>query len=192
MFVPNARTALLPIDVQQAFDDPRWGTRDNPAMEANGLRLVEAWRARGWPLLHVRHDSVTPGSTLHPLHPGNAFKPGYGPRGDEPVVAKSVNAAFIGTDLELRLRRLDVDAVVVFGITTDMCVSTTARVAANLGFRVAVAGDACACFGHVGRDGRAIAAGDVARVHLATLHAEFAEVVDADALLARIGSKMAA
>ena len=189
MFGPTARTALLPIDVQRAFDDPSWGRRDNPAMEANGLRLLAAWRERGWPVLHVRHDSVTPGSTLHPAHPGNAFKPGYGPRGDEPVVPKSVNAAFIGTDLELRLRRLDVDAVVVFGITTDMCVSTTTRVAANLGFRTALVGDACACFDLVGVDGRTVAAEDVARVHLATLNAEFAEVVDTEALLARIATR---
>ena len=188
----DARTALLPIDVQQAFDDPRWGRRNNPAMEANGLRLLAAWRARGWPVIHVRHDSVTPGSTLHPSAPGNAFKPGYGPLGDEPVVAKSVNAAFIGTDLELRLRRLDVRTVVVFGITTDMCVSTTARVAGNLGFATIVAGDATATFDLRDTRGVVIPAEDVARTHLATLHAEFAEVVDTDELLARLSALHAA
>jgi nicotinamidase-related amidase len=188
MIALDARTALLPIDVQQAFDDPRWGRRNNPAMEANGLRLLAAWRARGWPVIHVRHDSVTPGSTLHPSASGNAFKPGYGPVGGEPVVAKSVNAAFIGTDLELRLRRLDVRAVVVFGITTDMCVSTTARVASNLGFATIVAGDATATFDLRDTRGIVIPAEDVARTHLATLHAEFAEVVDTDELLARTAS----
>jgi nicotinamidase-related amidase len=139
-------------------------------------------------VIHVRHDSVTPGSTLQPAHPGNAFKPGYGPQGDEPVVSKSVNAAFIGTDLEVRLRRLDVASVVVFGITTDMCVSTTTRVASNLGFRTALVGDASACFDVVGPDGRTVAAEDIARAHLATLHAEFAEVVGTEALLARIAA----
>jgi nicotinamidase-related amidase len=187
MFVPTARTALLPIDVQRAFDDPRWGRRNNPAMEANGLRLLAAWRQRGWPVVHVRHDSVTPGSTLHPSAPGNAFKAGYGPVGDEPVVAKSVNAAFIGTDLELRLRRLDVDSVVLFGITTDMCVSTSTRVASNLGFTSLVVGDATASFDLRDTRGAVIPAEEVARIHLATLHAEFAEVVDTDALLGRIG-----
>jgi nicotinamidase-related amidase len=182
----DARTALLPIDVQLAFDDPRWGRRGNPAMEANGLRLLAAWRERGWPLLHVRHDSVTAGSTLHPSSPGNAFKPGYGPRGAEPVIAKSVNAAFIGTDLELRLRRLDVRTVVLFGITTDMCVSTSARVASNLGFATVVVGDATATFDLRDTGGAVIAAEEVARIHLATLNAEFAEVVDTDALLARL------
>jgi nicotinamidase-related amidase len=107
-------------------------------------------------------------------------------------VAKSVNAAFIGTDLELRLRRLDVDSVVLFGITTDMCVSTSTRVASNLGFASLVVGDATATFDLRDTRGQVIAAEEVARIHLATLHAEFAEVVDTDALLARVGALAAA
>jgi hypothetical protein len=64
----------------------------------------------------------------------------------EPVVAKSVNAAFIGTDLDLRLRRLGAQQLVVFGISTDMCVSTKIRVGANLGWRMMLVEDACDCF----------------------------------------------
>ena len=82
--------------------------------------------------------------------------PGFEPQGGEPLVTKSVNAAFIGTDLDLRLRRLGVEQVVLFGLTTDMCVSTTARVAANLGYRTVVVGDASACFDLPGADGRMI------------------------------------
>ncbi len=180
----DARTALIPIDVQQAFDLP---ASSNPAMEANGLRLLAAWRAAGLPLLHVRHDSVKPGSPFTPGTPGNALRPGFQPRGDEPLVTKSVNAAFIGTDLDLRLRRLGVDRVVLFGMTTDMCVSTTARVAANLGYRTIVVGDACACFALEGADGQRVGAADLQRAHLATLHAEFATVVDTGAVLAAFG-----
>lgn len=181
---PN--TALIPIDVQQAFDHPPWPRRNNPAMESNGLRLLAAWRASGRPLVHVRHDSVVPGSTLAASHPGNALRPGFEPLGNEPLVSKSVNAAFIGTDLDLRLRRLGIGSVVLFGISTDMCVSTTARVAANLGYRTIVVGDACFCFDQVDADGRILPAEEVQRVHLATLRAEFAEVCDTDALLAAL------
>ena len=177
-------TALIPIDVQRGFDYPPWPPRNNPAMEANGQRLLAAWRQSGRPLLHVRHDSIQAGSSLRPDHPGNAFRPGFEPRDGEAVVAKSVNAAFIGTDLDLRLRRLGVSSVVLFGISTDMCVSTTARVASNLGYRTIVVGDASACFDLVDGDGRTIFADEVSRVHLATLRAEFAEVVDTEALLA--------
>ena len=180
-------TALIPIDVQQGFDHAPWPRRNNPEMETNGQRLLAAWRARGLPLIHVRHDSIHAGSSLHPLHPGHAFRPGFEPQGDEAVVGKSVNAAFIGTDLELRLRRLGVTGVVLFGISTDMCVSTTARVASNLGYRTLVVGDACACFDLQDADGSVIDADTIQRAHLATLRTEFAEVLDTDAVLAELG-----
>jgi nicotinamidase-related amidase len=183
----DERTALIPIDVQQGFDHAPWPPRNNPDMEANGLRLLAAWRASGRPLIHVQHDSVVPGSTFAPSHPGNAFKPGYEPLAGEPLVRKSVNAAFIGTDLDLRLRRLGVTSVVLFGISTDMCVSTTARVAANLGYRTLVVGDASFCFDQPDADGGVIPAEDIHRAHLATLRAEFAEVVDTDTVAAALG-----
>lgn len=180
----DQNTVLIPIDVQRGFDYPPWGRRDNPAMEANGRRLLAAWRSSGRPLIHVRHDSVIAGSSLHPDHPGNAFREGFEPHAGEAVVGKSVNAAFIGTDLDLRLRRLGVGNVVLFGISTDMCVSTTARVASNLGYRTLVVGDACTCFDLADADGVVIAAEDISRAHLATLRAEFAEVIDTDAAIA--------
>ena len=181
---PN--TVLLPIDVQRGFDFPPWGRRDNPDMDDNGRRLLSAWRAAGRPLIHVRHDSVIDGSSLHPAHPGNAFRNGFAPHDGEPVVAKSVNAAFIGTDLDLRLRRLGVTSVVLFGISTDMCVSTTARVASNLGYRTFVVADACQCFDLPDGAGGTIRAEDIARAHLATLRAEFAEVVKTEAVIAAL------
>jgi nicotinamidase-related amidase len=155
-------------------------------MEANGLHLLEAWRASGRPLIHVNHASVIPGSTLAAAHPGHAFRPGYEPQAGEPLVTKSVNAAFIGTDLDLRLRRLGITSVVLFGISTDMCVSTTARVAANLGYRTIVVGDACFCFDQPDGDGGVIPAAQIHRAHLATLRAEFAEVVDTAQLVATL------
>lgn len=183
MFVPD-RTVLLPIDVQLAFDDPCWGRRNNPAMEENGLRLLHAWRRAGLPIVHVRHDSIHADSTLRPGTPGNAFKPGYGPHDGEALVTKSVNSAFIGTDLELRLRRLDARHVVLFGLTTDQCVSTTARMAANLGYGGWVVADASATFDLTGHDGTRVPAEELQRAHLATLHSEFLPVCDTADLLA--------
>lgn len=182
----DKRTVLIPIDVQRGFDYPPWGRRDNPAMEANGRRLLAAWRGSGRPLIHVRHDSVVDGSTLHPSHPGNAFRDGFEPLAGETAIGKSVNAAFIGTDLDLRLRRLGATSMALFGISTDMCVSTTARVASNLGYRTIVIGDACACFDLPDGLGGTIAAEDISRAHLATLRAEFAEVIDTDAAVASL------
>ena len=178
---PNA--ALLAIDVQRGFDSASWGQRNNPAMEANGRALIAAWRATGRPLIHTRHDSVTPGSPLAPGQDGNGFKAGFEPLSGELVVPKTVNSAFIGTDLENWLNRAGIRQLVLFGIATDMCVSTTARMAANLGFEVLVVADACHTWNQVGHDGQWIHADVIHRANLASLHTEFARVVDSADLL---------
>ena len=170
------RAVLLPVDLQTAFDGPAWPPRWNAEADANGLALLDAWRARGRPIIHVRHDSVSEGSTLAAGQPGNAFRPGFGPQGDEPVVSKSVNAAFIGTDLDLRLRRLGAAHLVVFGISTDMCVSTTVRVGANLGWDMVLVGDACDCFDMPDGAGGIIPAREIHAAHVATLGFEFARL----------------
>ena len=55
---PPLDPALIPIDVQAAFAQAQWGSRNNPAMERNGQALLAAWRQRDMPLIHVRHDST--------------------------------------------------------------------------------------------------------------------------------------
>lgn len=172
------KAVLIPIDVQRGFDFPPWGRRNNPEMEENGRTLLASWRQAGKPIIHVRHDSVWPDSPLRPKHEGNAFRPGFEPKQGEPIVPKSVNCAFLGTDLDLRLRRIGADAVVLFGVSTDMCVSTTARIASNLEYRTVIVGDACFCFDQRGRDGGMISADAIHDAHLATLQAEFGEVVE--------------
>ena len=177
MTIDLERAVLLPVDMQQAFDAPPWPRRWNDLVDANGLAVIEAWRSAGRPIIHVRHDSVQPGSTLAPGTPGNAFRPGFKPREGEPLVTKSVNSAFIGTDLDLRLKRLGAKHVVVFGISTDMCVSTTVRTGANLGWDMILVPDACDCFDLPDGLGGTISAEDVQRAHVATLAFEFARTL---------------
>lgn len=173
---------LLPIDMQMAFDEPAWPRRWNKQVDANGLALLAAWRAAGRPIIHVRHDSLSPHGSLAPGRPGNAFRPGFGPVGDEPVVAKSVNSAFIGTDLDLRLKRLGARHVVVFGISTDMCVSTTVRTGANMGWDMVLVSEACDCFDLPDGRGGTIRAEDVQAAHVATLAFEFCRIASIEAL----------
>ena len=172
------RAVLLPIDMQQGFDAPPWPRRWNDQVDANGLALLEAWRAAGRPIIHVRHDSVQPGSSLAPGTPGNAFRSGFEPLKGEPLVTKSVNSAFIGTDLDLRLKRLGAKHVVTFGISTDMCVSTTVRTGSNMGWDMILVPDACDCFDLPDGQGGTIAAEDVQRAHVATLGFEFARIMN--------------
>lgn len=181
---PN--TALIIIDVQEGFDDPVWGARNNPQAEANIARLLAAWRESKRPIFHVQHHSVEPDSPLRPEKPGSAIKAIVGPQGDEPVIVKHVNSAFIGTDLEDRLRDQGITQVVIVGLTTIHCVSTTARMAGNLGFDTIVVSDATAAFDCHGPDGQHFPAQLVHDVALAELHGEFATVLASDGVLALV------
>jgi nicotinamidase-related amidase len=177
-----ATPTLIVIDVQRAFEDPDWGERNNPDAERNIARAIEAWREKGGPLIHVRHESeglFAPGSETA------EFKPEAQPRADEPVVTKNVNSAFIGTDLERRLRADGVDTVAIVGLTTDHCVSTTVRMAANLGFETWVLEDATATHARRAVDGDLIPAETMHRTALASLNEEFAEVLGTDEALGR-------
>ena len=86
--------------------------------------------------IHIQHCSVEPGSPLSPEHPGCQFKPEAIPIEGEPVFKKTVNSAFIGTELESHLKDNGIEHIVIVGLTTDHCVSTTTRMAGNLGFKV--------------------------------------------------------
>jgi nicotinamidase-related amidase len=175
--------ALIVIDVQRGFDDPSWGRRNNPEAEANIARLLELWRTTGGPLFHVAHDSLSPTSPLRPGARGNGPKLEAAPREGEPIHRKSVNSAFIGTSLETDLRRAGIETLVVVGLTTNHCVSTTVRMAANLGFNTYVVSDATATFDRVGVDGRNRPAAEVHAAALSDLQGEFATVVETAAVL---------
>ena len=169
---------LILIDIQVGFDDPVWGERNNPAAEERAARLLENWRANGRPIVHIKHVSTTPGSPLGGQ--GTAFKPEVQPLPEETVIEKSVNSAFIGTNLDAHLKKIGATDLTICGLTTPHCVSTTTRMAANMGYKVRLVADACAAFtsnADVSFDhGRAMTADEIHRAALAHLHGEFAMV----------------
>lgn len=184
----DSNAALIVIDVQDGFDQPVWGERNNPAAEKNIARLLDAWRRTGRPIVHIKHDSRDPNSPLHPGSPGNAIKEMVRPLGDEPLLRKSVNSAFIGTDLEQRLHEAGVKTVVLTGMTTNHCVETTARMAANLDFQTYFVYDATATFDRTGPDGRRYSADEVGAMTLVNLQGEFATIITTDAVLEAVAA----
>jgi nicotinamidase-related amidase len=177
---------LLVIDVQKGFDDPVWGRRNNPQAEGNIAKLLAAWRRTARPVFYIQHLSRNPDSTLSPGSVGSEIKEIVRPRGDEPVIRKHVNSAFIGTELEARLRARGCETLVITGLTTPHCVSTTARMAGNLGFDTRVVADATAAFDWVGHDGKLYTAEEIHQISLVTLHREFAEIVETESLLEQL------
>lgn len=184
--LPND-AVLLVVDVQKGMDVYAARlNRNNPDLERNIAKLQAAWRKTGRPIVHVQHVSTEPGSPLRPGQPGVQIKDDVRPLPGEPVVQKSVSSAFIGTTLEADLRRQGHTTLVVVGMQTNMCVSTTARMAGNLGFKTYVVSDATATFDNAGPTGKRYASELLHDVALADLHGEFSTVIDTDTVLAAL------
>lgn len=177
---------LILIDIQKGFDEPYWGNRNNPQAEENTARLLDAWRQTKRPVVHIQHLSLTPGSPLRAGAPGSEIKEIVRPQNGEPVFQKHVNSAFIGTGLEDWLRARDYQTLVITGLTTPHCVSTTTRMAGNLGFETYLVSDAVAAFDLTGPDGKLYSAEEIHAVSLTVLNGEFAEVIDSNEVLSAL------
>jgi nicotinamidase-related amidase len=177
----NPDTALIVIDVQRAFD--QWEAagkrRNNPEAVARIADLLRAFRDHRTPIFHIRHEGTRPNSSFLPNGTGYPVKDEARELAGEPVIVKRVNSAFIGTDLESRLRAAGIKTLVICGATTNHCVETTTRMAGNLGFDARLVRDATWTFERTGPDDDAHSAEDIHAMTLANLNGEFARIVTA-------------
>ena len=171
----NNRTLLL-IDCQKGFDDPKWGVRNNPNFEENTKSLIHRWRLENQNIVHVRHSSTEDDSPLQPDAPGFEFYDWAIPVSGEKEFVKNVNSGFIGTTLEAYLRKNGITSLIIAGLTTNHCVSTTVRMAGNFGFDVELVSDACATFPRESPGGEMLNADLIHTAALASLHGEFCTV----------------
>jgi len=180
--ITKASPVLLLIDIQKGFDEyDYWGSdRNNPYAEQNAGELLSFWRNHAFPIIHVKHCSISPLSPLHVSHSGNQFNAFVAPLEGEPIIEKSVNSAFIGTNLSEQLAELHCKTLVIAGLTTDHCVSTTVRMASNLGFNTILIHDATATFGKTGIDNQYLSADLIHHTALASLKDEFAHIMSTD------------
>ncbi len=181
-------TALLLIDVQVGVDVlEHWGgptgRRNNPDAERVMADLLTSWRRSGRQVAFTRHDSREAESPLKFSLPTGAQKPGFEPRDGDIVVEKDVNSGFIGTSLDVDLRRRGINRLVIVGFFTNFCVDTTTRMAGNLGFDTYLVHDGCATTNRVGPDGTDHDPQLVHDITVANLHGEFCTAITgADAL----------
>ena len=181
--LPPDGSVLLLIDLQKAIDHPSWGERNNLSAETHIARLLAHWRSRDWPVWHFKHDSTQPNSHYRQGQSGNECKPKLRPLPGEPVIVKHTNSAFIGTNLETRLRSGNHEAIVVVGVITNNSVETTVRMAGNLGFATYLVADGCFTFGRSDWNGTFRSAEDIHAMSLANLHGEYCNVVTMASLL---------
>lgn len=180
-------TALILIDLQNDYFPG--GTMELVGAEAavaQAARLLQAFRQRGLPVFHVQHIATRPGATFFlPGTPGAEIHDAVKPNAGEPVVVKHFPNSFRETALLESLRAAGAAKLVFAGMMTHMCVDSTVRAAADLGFQCALASDACAT-----RDlqlgGQRIEAAGVQLAYLAGLNGLFARVLPAEALCAEL------
>jgi nicotinamidase-related amidase len=168
--LPPGETALLTIDIQNIYlqlaDDPaeraRWAPFQQRMREiviptVQGLQA--RFRARGMDVLHARIACLLedgrdrslsqkkPGWNYLLLprdEPSSQFVPELTPPPGEVVVTKTTDSALTGTNLRLVLHNMGIRNVVMTGIFTDQCVSSTVRSLADESFNVIVVEDGCA------------------------------------------------
>lgn len=180
----SCRPALILVDIQKGFDNIAYwgGQRNNLDAEEKAGELLLLWRGFDLPIFHVQHCSSNPESMLHVTNKGNAFRDEVTPIRDEPVIQKNVNSAFIGTDLKALLDRQMITKLVIAGLTTDHCISTTTRMAGNFGFDTFLVSDATATFNKRGINGENYPAELIHATALASLKDEFATIVTIESL----------
>ena len=175
--------ALIILDVQKAFDDKKWGERNNLSAEDNIRKLLTLWRKKGLQVIYIQHMSDNPSSVFHPKNEGFAIKELVEPIEEEIIITKKVNSSFIGTNLEEFLLLNDIRTLIITGLTTPHCVSTTTRMSGNLGFNTYLISDATAAFGMTDHNDNYYDADTIHDTSLATLNEEFATILTTEQLI---------
>ena len=171
--------ALIIIDVQKAFLE-----KDYPGIKRNNINaelvcgnILNKWRENDLNVIHVRHSSSNPESKLHKSKPGFEFNDYVKPKNNEIVLTKNVNSAFIGTGLDEILKNLNINTLVIVGMTTNHCISSSVRMAGNLGYETFLISDSTACYNTKGLDGKEIDCQVIFEASIASLSGEFAEII---------------
>ncbi|NNN07322.1 MAG: cysteine hydrolase [Elusimicrobia bacterium] len=181
------KQALLLIDIQNDYF-PGGAMELAGSVEAGAKagRLLEVFRRNALDVVHVQHISLRPGATFFlPKTDGARIHPCVAPLAGETVIQKHFPNSFRETPLLEHLRGRGIERLVIAGMMTHMCIDTTTRAAADLGFTCALAGDACATK-DLSRGAETTTAAQVQAAFLAALNGIFADVRTAQELAAAL------
>lgn len=176
-------TGLLIVDIQNDYF-PGGSMEVVGAIAAadEAARLLSAFRRRALPVIHIQHIATRAGATFFlPDTAGAEIHESVRPGPDEPVFQKHFANSFRETPLLEYLRRVGLSRLVIAGMMTHMCIDTTTRAAADLGFACSLAHDACATRA-LSFNGVQVPAESVHTAYLAALNGPFAKVLSASEL----------
>ena len=178
----DASTAMLLVDVQKGVNDTSYyggskGRRNNLNAENNIIHILTEWRLSDRQVAFTKHNSREANSPLKLSLDSGQQLDGMEPEVGDIVVQKDVNSGFIGTSLELDLRRSGVQRLLVVGFFTNVCIETTVRMAGNMGFDTYLVHDACAAMNGIGHDGEDYDPDLVHNMAIANMHGEFCTAI---------------
>ena len=183
------KTALLVIDIQNDYFPGGRMELVKPFEAAKkAYELLQCFREHEQKHVHIQHVATRPTATFFlPGESGVNIHDSVEHFEGEPLVIKHFPNSFRETNLLELLKGWGIERVVITGMMTHMCVDGTARAAADLGFQVMVAEDACAT-----RDlkyGETIIPAD--HVHKAFLAAlkSYGQVIPADQVIAHLAAE---
>jgi nicotinamidase-related amidase len=139
-------TALILIDIQNDYFPGGKGELGNPLEPARqARRLLDFFRLQKWPTIHIQHVATRPGATTFlPDTDGIKIHSSVAPLAGDTVIVKHFPNSFRETSLLETLQRLKIERLVMCGMMTHMCVDASMRAAADFGFPVLLAANACA------------------------------------------------
>jgi nicotinamidase-related amidase len=183
------KPALIIIDIQNDyFPGGKMELEGSPAASLQAAKLLEAFRMKGLPLVHIQHVSNRSGASFFlPDTEGVNIHASVAPRNGETVLQKHFPNGFRETKLLEHLRALGADHLVIAGMMTHMCVDASTRAAFDLGFSCSLAHDACATRALVFGDER-VPAAQVHAAFVAALSGLYAKVQNAAAITAEIAN----
>jgi nicotinamidase-related amidase len=180
-------TALIVVDIQNDYFPG--GALELAGADRAGARanqVLEAFRRKALPVFHIQHIAIHSGATFFlPNSSGAEIHKSARPHGAEPVFRKHYPNSFRETPLLDHLRRGGIDRLAIVGMMTHMCIDTTTRAAADLGFECLLASDGCATRAQ-SFNGVTVPAESVQAAFLASLDGWFAKVMPASNLCAAI------
>jgi len=181
------KTALLLVEIQNDyFPNGRMPIEKSTYVAAKGKQLLQAYRARGWPVIHVQHISTRPNDTYFlPCTKGAEFHPDFQPTKGEIIVKKHYPNSFRDTTLLNVLNKLQINHLSICGMMTHNAIDATAKAAYDNGFLCTVLHDACATKDLHFND-TIIPAQNVHHSFLAALEPIYASVLNTDTFLQMI------
>jgi nicotinamidase-related amidase len=182
--IDPAKTALLVIDFQNEYFSGKMPIPDGAKALNNSKRLIERADAEAMPVYHVQHITPAGSPVFAEDSATSAIHPDIQPKASHTVLRKSSVSVFPTTDLDERLKKANIDTLIVTGLMTHACVAGAARDAVPLGYNVIVAADACATRDLDVAGETPVSHEALHRAALASIDDTFGDIMTTDQLLA--------